>query len=120
MNLNVSPRVRSTFPTAAAALLYLGGGIALLLGVLLLLFPLGARLGYPLPGLYRYILVSLALIGATLHLLAGRWAHQRRHFFRVITATLFGMVFLQFTFPLDLLAILLLALARGEFDTTTS
>ena len=115
--MTVGSDARSRSPTAAAALLYLGGGIALLIGLVLLAVPLGARLGYPLPGTYRYLLIFIALVGGALHLLAGRWAHQRRHLFRAVVATLFGMVFLQVTFPLDILAILLLGLARTEFET---
>jgi type IV secretory pathway TrbD component len=106
-----------TFPDAAASILFLVGAIALLVGLGLVLWPLPELFGVGVPPLYRYLLVVLAMVGGSIHLLVSRWCRDRKHLFRVAAGTLIGMVLLQISVPLDILAIAFLVLGREEFES---
>lgn len=104
------------FPEAASTVLSGVGAASIALGAALLVVPLPTYLGTPLPYGYRAALAALGFVGGGLHLLAGRWARDRRDLFRAVAVTLVGMVVLQVSAPLDLLAIALLGLSRDRFD----
>lgn len=113
----MAPRtLQSDLPMAAAGILFLTGGLAILTGLLLLVLPIPRYIGVDLPAIYRILVASMAMLGGGAHLVAGWWTWQRRYLFRVITATLVGMVLLQISFPLDLMALGLLGLGRRQFD----
>ncbi|MFB6280431.1 MAG: hypothetical protein ABEH40_00215 [Haloferacaceae archaeon] len=111
---------RARLPAAAVALLVAAGGLALAAGVALALLPFPRLLGVAVPPAYRLVLAVLALLGGGVHLLAARWVRRRRSLFRVAMATLIGMVFLQASAPLDVLALACLWLSRDEFGADGS
>lgn len=109
--------LHTDFPRLAATVLALVGGLAIVVGLLLLLVPLPRYVGLDLPGVYRNLLVVLALAGGGLHVLAGWWSWHRERLFGAAAATLVGMVLLQISVPLDVLVLGLLAYGREEFES---
>ncbi|MFB6301783.1 MAG: hypothetical protein ABEH78_02805 [Haloferacaceae archaeon] len=113
MALDAATRAR--LPSVAVVLLAGIGVLALGLGLALAFVPVPRLLGVAVPQAYRYILAIFALLGGGIHLLAARWARQRRGLFRVALAALVGMVLLQVSAPLDIVALACLWLSREAF-----
>lgn len=111
----LDPATRARLPAVAVALLAGTGVLALAAGAALALAPLPRALGVAVPRSYRLVLAVLALLGGGVHLLAARWARRRRSLFRTAMATLVGMVLLQVSAPLDVLALACLWLSREAF-----
>lgn len=107
-----------TSARAAAIVLGVTGGLCLLAGLLVVAGTLPAALGSKIPGTYAYLLVVLAVLGGGLHLMAGWLTYHRRALFWTVLVTLAGMVLVQVSLPLDALALVLLALGRGEFASS--
>ena len=105
---------RARLPAVAAAVLAGTGVLALGVGVALAALPLPGMLGVAVPTSYRYVLAALAVLGGGVHLLAARWVRQGRSLFRTALATLVGMVLLQASAPLDIVALACLWLGREE------
>lgn len=110
---------RARLPATAASILFAIGCLALLLAVVLVFFalPLSRYIGYSLVGLYQYVLAGFAVLGGGMHLLAGWWAWHRQGLFQTVFVTLVGMVLLQVSFPLDVIALLCIGLSRQEFES---
>lgn len=113
MALDAATRAR--LPSVAVVLLTGTGVLALGLGVALAFVPVTRLLGIAVPQVYRYVLAVFALLGGGIHLLAARWARQRRGLFRIAMAALVGMVLLQVSAPLDIVALACLWLSRDAF-----
>jgi len=103
-------------PRVAATLLLAVGGLAFVAGIAVFFVALPPGIVESLPTNYRLLLASLAVLGGTAHVLAGMWARQRRPLFRIVAATLVGMVLLQVSAPVDILVLVVLAVSRDQFE----
>lgn len=97
-----------------AVLLGLAGSLKIIIGLVLFILP-GFRdfLGVVPNVIQLGILVLLVVIGA-IEIIGAWYAYERRHWWRILVTGMLGSITFV-TFPLDVIAALLIALSEREF-----
>lgn len=108
--------IRSRRSSMAGITLATVGGLSLIIGALMVVLPLAELVGVTLPRGYQIVVTVFAILGGGLHLLAGWFAWTRRDLFWTAFITLAGMVILQVSLPVDVIALGLMYFGRDEFQ----
>lgn len=102
---------------AGGFLLMLAGVIGVIVGLgLLIAAAAGANLGVGLTALTGGIAGGVILVFAAIEFAGGLSAYQGKNWYGSMTAGILGLITF-FTFPLDLVGVILIALGEGEFES---